>query len=109
MGKGRGGQRPTSAGLAHRMLKAFLNWCIEHPAYGRAVTTNGARSKRARGVLGKPGVKRDSLQREQLAAWFAAVQSLGNPVMAAYLQTLLLTGARPGEIMVMRWDDLNLR
>lgn len=102
-------KRPTSARLAHRMLKAFLNWCIEHPVYGSAVTTNAARSKRAREVLGKPGVKRDSLQREQLAAWFAAVRSLGNPVMAAYLQTLLLTGARPGEIMAMRWEDLNLR
>ena len=102
-------KRPTSARLAHRMLKAFLNWCMEHPVYGSAVTTNAARSKRAREVLGKPGVKRDSLQREQLAAWFAAVRNLGNPVMAAYLQTLLLTGARPGEIMAMRWDDLNLR
>ncbi len=29
--------------------------------------------------------------------------------MSAYLQTLLLTGARPGEIMAMRWEDLNLR
>lgn len=102
-------KRPTSARLALRMLKAFLNWCIEHPAYSSAVTTNAARSKRAREVLGKPGVKRDSLQREQLAAWFSAVRGLGNPVMAAYLQTLLLTGARPGEILAMRWEDLNLR
>ena len=56
------------------MLKAFLNWRVEHPVYGSAVTTNAARSKRAREALGKPGVKRDSLQREQLAAWFADVR-----------------------------------
>ena len=102
-------KRPTSARLAHRMLKAFLNWCMEHPVYGGAVTSNAARSKRAREVLGKPGVKSDSLQREQLAAWFAAVRNLGNPVMSAYLQTLLLTGARPDEIMAMQWEDLNLQ
>lgn len=102
-------RRPTSARLALRMLKACLNWCSEHPSYCDAITSNPARSKKAREVLGKPGVKRDSLQREQLTVWFDAVRSLSNPVMAAYLQTLLLTGARPGEIMEMRWEDLNLR
>ena len=30
--------------------------------------------------------------REQLPAWFAAVQALGNPTIAAYLQTLLRDG-----------------
>jgi integrase len=30
-------------------------------------------------------------------------------ITAAYLQTLLLTGARPGEILEMRWEDLNIR
>jgi integrase len=101
--------RPTSARLALRMLKAFLNWCQDHPSYKGIHPTNPARSQKAREVLGKPGVKRDSLQREQLPGWFAAVRLLQNPVMAAYLQTLLLTGARPGEILVMRWEDVNTR
>jgi len=39
--------------------------------------------------------------------WFAAVNQIGNPTISAYLQTLLLTGARPGEVMTLRWDDLN--
>lgn len=101
--------RPTSARLALRMLKAFLNWCQEHASYKGVHPTNPARSRKAREVLGKPGVKRDSLQREQLSGWFAAVSLLPNPVMAAYLQTLLLTGARPGEILEMRWEDVNTR
>ena len=45
--------------------------------------------------------------REQLTVWFDAVQRIGNPVTAAYLQTLLLTGARPGEVLGLRWDDIN--
>ena len=43
----------------------------------------------------------------QLSAWFGAVRGIANPVTAAYLQTLLLTGARPGEVLALRWDDLN--
>jgi integrase len=47
------------------------------------------------------------LQREQLAAWFAAVQQIQNPVIAACLQMMLLTGARPGEVLALRWEDVN--
>lgn len=100
--------RPTWARLCWRCLKVFLNWCAEHPEYSRLlVTANPAKTKRTREVLGKPQVKDDSLQREQLPAWFNAVRNLQNPVIAAYLQTLLLTGARPGEVLTLRWEDVN--
>jgi integrase len=42
-----------------------------------------------------------------LAAWFVAVQQLHNPVIAACLQFMLLTGARPGEVLALRWEDIN--
>lgn len=100
--------RPTPARLAWRQLKAFLSWCAEQPEYAPVLqSANPAKTKKAREALGKSGVKQDALMREQLPAWFAAVRSLGNPTISAYLQTLLLTGARPGEIMAMRWEDLN--
>jgi integrase len=100
--------RPTWARLCWRCLKVFLNWCAEHPEYSRLlVTANPAKTKRTREVLGKPQVKDDSLQREQLPAWFNAVRNLQNPVISAYLQTLLLTGARPGEVLTLRWADVN--
>ena len=44
----------------------------------------------ARDELPKKSAKDDCLQREQLPAWFAAVRQIGNPVIAAYLQTALL-------------------
>jgi len=47
--------------------------------------------------------------REQLPAWFAAVRCIGNPTISAYLQTLLMTGARPGEVLSLRWEDINTR
>jgi integrase len=102
--------RPTSARLAWRLLKAFLGWCAEQPAYAGIVSDkNPAKSKKARESLGKPGIKSDALQREQLPAWFAAMRDIHNPVVAAYVQTVLLTGARPGEVLEMRWQDLNTK
>ncbi len=100
--------RPTAARLAWRLLKAFLGWCAEQPEYAPVLpSTNPAKTKKAREALGKAKAKDDSLLKEQLPAWFAAVRSIGNATVAAYLQTLLLTGARPGEVLAMRWDDLN--
>lgn len=100
--------RPTAARLAWRLLKAFLGWCAEQPEYAPVLpSVNPAKTKKAREALGKAKAKDDSLLKEQLPAWFAAVRSIGNPTVAAYLQTLLLTGARPGEVLAMRWGDLN--
>jgi integrase len=100
--------RPTAARLAWRLLKGFLSWCAEQDAYKAALpAVNPAKTKAAREVLGKAKVKQDALQREQLAPWFAAVRSLTNATAAAYLQTLLLTGARPGEVLSLRWEDVN--
>lgn len=102
--------RPTSARLGWRMLKVFLGWCEEQPAYAALMPPkNQAKTKKTREVLGKAGVKSDALQREQLPVWFEAVRQIQNSVISAYLQTLLLTGARPGEVITMRWDDLNTK
>ncbi|WP_426116282.1 tyrosine-type recombinase/integrase [Massilia sp. PWRC2] len=101
--------RPSGARLALRLLKAFLNWCAGHPLYSQIVNGNAAKSSKARESLGKPKVKHDLLQREQLAAWFGAVQKISNPVIAAYLQTLLLVGARREELAALRWVDVDFQ
>ncbi len=100
--------RPSSARLAWRLLTVFLTWCGEQPAYAALLPAkNPAKTKKAREALGKPGTKSDVLQREQLAAWFSAVQQLQNPAIAACIQMMLLTGARPGEVLALRWEDVN--
>lgn len=101
--------RPTSARLAWRLLKVFLNWCAERAPYDRLVQGNPAKTKRTRETLGKAKPKTDALLREQLPAWFAAVRAIGNPTIAAYLQTALLTGARPNEVQALRWENVNLQ
>ncbi len=103
-----GQTRPTAARLAWRLLRAFLTWCSEHQDYAAIVPgTNPAKTRKAREALGKASAKQDALLKEQLPGWFDAVRAIGNPVISAYLQTILLTGARPGEVLAMRWDDLN--
>jgi len=103
-----GQTRPSSARLAWRLLTVFLTWCAEQPQYAALVPAkNPAKTKKAREALGKAGTKTDNLQKGQLSAWFAAVQQLPNPTIAACLQIMLLTGARPGEVLGLRWEDVN--
>ena len=103
-----GKTRASSARLAWRLLTVFLTWCADQPQYAALVPAkNPAKTKKAREALGKPAVKSDVLQRGQLAAWFTAVQQLQNPAIAACLQIMLLTGARPGEVLALRWQDIN--
>ncbi len=98
------------AGVEWRCLKAFLTWCSEQAEYAPVLSpVNPAKTKKTREALGKPQVKQDALLREQLPVWFDAVRKMSNPTVSAYLQTLLLTGARPGEIRGMQWSDINTK
>ncbi len=99
--------RPTSARLALRCFKAFLTWCGEQKAYAGHVDAMAASGKNVRETLGKARPKTDALLSEQLRGWFSAVRAIGNPVIAAALQVMLLTGARPGEVLALKWADVN--
>lgn len=102
-------ERPTVARLGLRMLSAFLNWCREHPDYRHALPgDNPAKTRKAREALGTAKAKSDALQREQLRAWFDAVRQQA-PAIAAFLQSLLLTGARPGELLALGWADVDFQ
>lgn len=66
-------------------------------------------TRAVRQIVPKPRAKTDCLQREQLAPWFAGVLGIPNQVIAAYLQTLLLTGARRREMIELQWDNIDFR
>lgn len=105
-----GKSRPASARLAWRLLTVFLTWCSEQPQYKAVLPAqNPAKTKKAREALGKAKVKTDVLTREQLPAWFAQVTQLPNRVQSAALQVMLLTGARPGEVIALKWEDINFQ
>lgn len=100
--------RPTATALSWRLLRGFLSWCSEQEAYAQVLPPqNPAKAKAVREVVAKPKAKQDVLQREQLPVWFGAVRQLSNQTASHYLQALLLTGARPGELLALRWEDVN--
>jgi integrase len=101
--------RPTSARLAWRLLKACINWCSQHATYSSMVPANATKSVRTREALGKPKTRNDVLQREMLAPWFSAVRKINSPVISAYLQILLLIGARREELAALKWDNVNFQ
>lgn len=99
--------RPARVRLALRLLKAFLRWAAAESEFSDKVDPAAANAKKAREAAGKAKPKDDVLERGQLSAWFCAVHGIPNAITAAYLQTLLMTGARPGEVLALRWADLN--
>lgn len=101
--------RPARARLGLRLVKAFLGWCATHKDYRESAQADAAKSKRIREKLGDAERRQVVLQREQLGAWFGAVQKIPNPVIAAYLQFMLLNGPRPNEPLALEWTDLNFQ
>ena len=101
--------RPTFARLAFSLLRAFLNWCSDRPEYRAYVHVDACASRLTRDELPKKAAKDDCLQREQLPLWFEHVRKLRNPVHSAYLQALLLTGARREELAPLKWDDVDFQ
>lgn len=102
-------KRPTFARLAFSLLRAFLNWCADRPEYRAYVHVDACASRLTRDELPKKAAKDDCLQREQLPLWFEHVRQLNNPVHSAYLQTLLLTGARREELAPLKWADVDFQ
>lgn len=101
-------KRPTAAAGAFRKLRAFGNWCAETESYAGLFDPAIFSTSKVTKAVPKSKAKNGSLQREQLAAWFAEVRKQ-TPVTAAYLQCLLLTGARREELAGLRWEDVDFR
>ena len=97
--------RPARTRLALAMLKAFLNWASDTPKY-RALVNAGTCDRLTKELPPKQS-KDDCLEREQLKLWFEGVKQINNPVFSAYLQMLLLTGARRNELTGLKWADLD--
>lgn len=100
-------KRPTHTRLAFGLLRAFLNWAASTPDYREAVQTDACSDSEVKRKVPSKGHKDDVLQREMLKLWFSGVQAIPNPTISTYLQCLLLTGARRGEMAALKWADVD--
>lgn len=108
--KSQAAERPTMAALSYRLLRAFIRWATETPEYRDIIPQDAYKARSVKEVVPKVKAKDgDCLQREQLPAWFDAVRKIGNPVIGAYLQALLLTGARREEMAALKWTDVDFQ
>ncbi len=101
--------RGRQAALAFDALRAFINWCQDRPEFKNLATPDACSTRIKREILPKKTAKHDCLQREQLPVWFEAVRGLDNPIISAYLQGLLLTGARREELAWLKWEDIDFK
>ena len=102
-------RRPTTTAKAWRLLRACLRWGATRPEYAGLYDTQALVAAAGKKVRKSSQVKDDVLQREQLAAWFQAVQQLSEPAHRVYLQALLLTGARSAELLRLQWRDVDFQ
>jgi len=91
--------RPTVTARGYRLLRACLNWADGRDEYKDIVdVVRLFKNTEIRKALPKSKPKQDVLMKQQVALWFSAVIDIDNLVVSAYLQSLLLTGARRNEL-----------
>ena len=100
---------PIQAARAVAMFSGFLGWCSTKKDLRPLVNRTAARASELGDVL--PGVnkRRDALEIDQLPAWFAGTDKLRSRTAAAYLQALVLTGARREELAGLTWANVDFQ
>jgi integrase len=106
-------KRPTNAAQSFRLLRAFTVWANEFKEgeaypYRGVIPADACTAKAVRDLVPSPKTKDgDCLEKQQLPAWFKEVRAIGSPTIAAYLQVLLLTGARRNELAALKRADVD--
>jgi integrase len=101
--------RPGVAAQTYRLLFACLTWCNEQLEYAGLIDVVALKSKSVKKAVVKLKPKDDVLQREQLCDFFKHIRAINNPVISAFIQTLLLTGARRNELTGLKWNDVDFQ
>lgn len=105
-------ENQTRAGVAaqtYRLLFACLSWVAEQDDYIGLIDVAALRTKAVKKTVVRLQARDDVLQKEQLEGFFKHVRQIKNPVIAALVQTLLLTGARRGELSGLKWADIDFQ
>lgn len=105
------GKGEAHANQAMRTLRCLLNYAAAayEDADGRPIVPeNPVRRLTQTRTWNKVPRRQDVLLPEELAAWYAAVQTVDNDVMRDYLLLCLFTGLRRTEAMTLKWKHVRL-
>lgn len=100
---------PVQAARAVAMFSGFLSWCATRKEYRDLVDKDAARGSELADVLPASRRRTDALELEQLKPWFAGTDKLNSRQARAYLQALVLTGARREEMAALKWADVDFQ
>lgn len=96
----------AQATSAMRALRSIFNFAV--PTYGKEVIAeNPVLSLTAKRAWIRDKAKTDHLREHEVKAFVLALRALENPVMAAYLEFILLTGARRSEAALLKWKHID--
>lgn len=103
--------RANSARQGFQIFRTFWNWCGKDDRYKAIVNPVAVADDSLIAILPEKKSKKDGdvLRKNNIADWFTAVQKLSNKVISAYLQCLLITGARRGELIALKWSDVDFK
>ena len=103
--------RPNNARQGFQMFRTFWNWCAKDKNYKDIVNKDAVAEDSLLAILPSKNSKKDGdvLRKNNIADWFKAVQKISNKVISVYLQCLLITGARRGELIALKWADVDFK
>lgn len=103
--------RANNARQGFQMFRTFWNWCAKDVRYKAIVNRDVVTEESLVAILPSKNSKKegDVLRKNNITDWFAAVQKLSNNIISAYLQCLLITGARRGELIALKWSDVDFK
>ena len=96
----------AQGGVSMRFLRSLMNFA--KATYGGVVLPeNPVATLTAKRAWLRNNARTDHLRNHEIKPFVEALRALGNPTMGAYLEFILLTGARRSEAAMLKWKDVD--
>lgn len=99
---------PVEANRTLALLRAAINWALSE-GYWKAADLAEGENPAARVKANPEKHRREWLQPEELPDVLQAIDAEADPWLRAFFRMLLFTGARKGEMLNLKWADVDLR
>lgn len=97
---------PSQASSAMRMLRSLFNFSLA--VWEGTLSSNPVDALRKKRLWQRDNRKDDRLHVDQISPWLATVRAWNGPVMAGYVEFILLTGCRRSEASDLQWRDVDV-